>query len=102
MTTSDLGGTVGRFMFNTLIGLVFFTVLQIFFPSLRGSGIEMIVSGVGIVTFGLFLAYDVQRLRRSVAFGESPFLLALSLYLDIFNLFLYVVRFMLAFGGRRR
>ena len=63
---------------------------------------EMIISAVGIVVFGMFLAYDIQRLRRGTAMGESPFLLALSLYLDIFNLFLYVLRFMLAVSGRRR
>jgi FtsH-binding integral membrane protein len=102
MLSSDLGGVVGRFLFNSLIGLVFFGILQIFFPALRGPGFEMILSGVGIVTFSMFLAYDIQRLRRSASFGESPFMLALSLYLDIFNLFIYVLRFMLVISGRRR
>jgi FtsH-binding integral membrane protein len=99
--TKDLGSTMGRFLFHSLIGLVVFGLLQLFIPALRSAGIEMIVSGAGIVIFGLFLAYDIQRLSRDTALGQSPFLLALSLYLDIFNLFLYVVRFMLATSGRR-
>ncbi len=34
--------------------------------------------------------------------GANPFLLALSLYLDIFNLFLSVLRFMSVLSGERR
>jgi FtsH-binding integral membrane protein len=102
MTRANIGSVIGPILFNALIGLIIFGILQIFIPALRGTGFEMIVSSVGIVTFGGFLAYDLQRLQRSMLAGESPFILALSLYLDIFNLFLYIVRFMLAFGGRRR
>jgi FtsH-binding integral membrane protein len=77
-------------------------VLQIFIPGLRGGAFELIVSGVGVVTFALFIAYDMNRIGRLSAQGYSPFLLALSLYLDIFNLFLYVLRFMLEISGKRR
>lgn len=102
MITPNSSFMIGRMVFHAAIGLFIFGILQLFFPALRGSGFEMLISGVGIVTFGFFLAYDVERLRRDMSLGESPFLLALSLYLDIFNLFLYVVRFMLATSGRRR
>jgi FtsH-binding integral membrane protein len=97
----DLSRRYGFFVFQALIGLIVFGLLQMFIPSLRGTAFEMIVSGVGIVTFTLFLAIDIQRLQR-LGRAESPFLLALSLYLDVFNLFLYVVRFMIAISGRRR
>ena len=101
-TTMNLNATIGRFLFQSLIGLLVFGLLQIFIPALRGSSFEVVLSGVGIVTFSLFLAVDMQRLAASGRFSNSPFLLALSLYLDIFNLFLYVVRFMLAMSGQRR
>ncbi len=101
-TVMDLSAVVGRFVFQSLIGLIGFGILQIFIPSLRGGGFEVLLSCVGIVTFSLFLSMDIQRLARSPRVDGSPFLLALSLYLDIFNLFLYVVRFMLAFSGQRR
>ena len=42
------------------------------------------------------MAYDIQRIQHLSRLGASPFLMALSLYLDIYNLFLYVLRFMLA------
>lgn len=100
-TTINLGFTIGRFLFQSLIGLIAFGLLQLFIPSLRGSSFEALLSGFGIIIFSLFLAFDMQRLAHSDR-GSSPFLLALSLYLDIFNLFLYVVRFMLAMSGQRR
>ncbi len=101
-TSMTIGATMGRFLFQSLIGLIVFGLLQMFIPALRGSGFEMIISGVGIVTFSLFLAFDMQRLAASSRYGASPCMLALSLYLDIFNLFLYVVRFMIALSGDRR
>ncbi len=101
-TTMNLSATIGRFLLQSLIGLIVFGLLQIFIPSLRGSSFEVVLSGVGIVTFSLFLALDMQRLASSDRYNSSPFLLALSLYLDVFNLFLYVVRFMVAMSGQRR
>ncbi len=98
--TPSLGGTVGRFLIPALIGLLFIGIFQLFIPSLRTGPAEMVISGAGIVIFSLFLAVDMQRLNQR---GDlhSPFLMALSLYLDIYNLFLFVLRFMMAFGGRR-
>ena len=99
ITKTDLGGMFGRFLLQALLGLIGFGLLQIFFPSLRGQGIEQIVSGIGIVVFSLFLAVDIQRLQRRSDL-HSPFLMAIAIYLDIFNLFLFILRFMTA-GARR-
>lgn len=91
----NIWGTFGMFMMQALIGLILFSLLQLFFPSLRGTGAETVVSGIGIVLFSIFLAADFQRLTHGGI--QNPFMLALSLYLDIYNLFLYVLRFMGAF-----
>ncbi len=97
---TDLSQSYGWIAFQGLLGLIIFGVLQMFIPSLRGGVVEVMASGIGIVIFSVYTAIDFQRvLRRS---GDSPFLLALTVYLDLFNLFLYVVRFMLATSGRRR
>ena len=85
-----------------LIGLIVIALLQLFVPSLRTGGMEIVISGIGVVLFAAFTAYDVQRVQALGRLGANPFLLALSLYLDIFNLFLYVLRFMLALSGDRR
>ncbi len=100
ISNTDLGGVFGRFLFQGLIGLIGFSLLQIFFPSLRGQGIEQVFSAIGIIIFSLFLAVDIQRVQRRQGV-DSPFLMAIALYLDIFNLFLFILRFMTA-GGERR
>lgn len=92
----------GRALFFAVLGLLFLSVLQIFVPALRTEGIELLISGAGIAVFGLFTAYDLQRIQRQGALGENAFLLALSLYLDIYNLFIFILRFMTALSGERR
>jgi FtsH-binding integral membrane protein len=95
-------GMFSRFLFFSLLGLVFFSLIQLFVPFLRTGITDVFVSGFGIIVFSLYTAYDIQRIQTMAARGASPFMLALSLYLDIFNLFLYIARFMLAISGRRR
>ena len=102
-TTSINLGIMGRALFFAVLGLIGFSLLQIFVPGLRQSiGFEMGISAAGVVIFALFTAYDIQRIQTASRYGANPFLLALSLYLDIFNLFLSVLRFMLAIAGNRR
>jgi len=97
----DLSG-LARTLFLALLGLVLLAVLQLFVPALRSTGVELMASGAGVFVFALFLAFDLQRLEVMERNGASPFLLALSLYLDIFNLFLSILRFMVALSGERR
>lgn len=93
---------MGRGLFFALLGLVSLGILQIFIPALRSTQMELLLSGAGVVVFALFTAYDLQKIQAMGRMGASPFLLALSLYLDIFNLFLSILRFMLAMSGKRR
>jgi len=92
----------GRALFFSILGLLILGLLQVFVPSLRTGTAELLISGAGMVVFALFTAFDLQRIQHLGQRGVSPFLLAISLYLDIFNLFLYVLRFMTAFSGNRR
>lgn len=101
-TTSWNLGFMGKFLFFGVIGLIIMGLLQWFVPSLRTTGMELAISGAGVVIFALFTAYDVQRVMHMSKAGANPFVMALSLYLDIFNLFLYVLRFMLVLYGDRR
>ncbi|MSR86721.1 hypothetical protein EXS70_00940 [Candidatus Peribacteria bacterium] len=93
---------MGRGLLFALLGLVAMGLLQLFIPSFRTSGMELLISGAGVVIFALFTAYDIQRVQQMANVGANPFMLALTLYLDLFNLFLYVLRFMLAVSGNRR
>lgn len=101
-TTSWNLGVMARGLILALIGLIVFGILQIFIPALRGTQFELMLSGAGVIIFALFTAYDIQRIQTMSRAGASPFMMALSLYLDIFNLFLMVLRFMTALSGDRR
>jgi FtsH-binding integral membrane protein len=55
----------------------------------------MIQTGVGIVIFTLYLIYDFNRLEKAMARGDESWGtavdLAVNIYLDIVNLFLYIL-----------
>lgn len=91
-----------RGLIIALIGLLVLSLVQFFVPGLRTQTMELLLSGAGIVIFAGFTAVDLQRIARLGRTGMNPFLLALSLYLDIFNLFLMILRFMTALSGERR
>lgn len=77
-------------LFFALIGMLVVGVLSIFIPF--GSTGEMIYSFFGVVIFAVYTIYDLQRLRYKIYANEVE--IALNLYLDIFNLFLYILRFL--------
>ncbi|MGD0675586.1 MAG: Bax inhibitor-1/YccA family protein [Polyangiaceae bacterium] len=98
-TKRDLSG-IGRFALFALIGLILASVVNIFVHS---SGLEWVLSVVGVVLFAGLTAYDTQRLKALFESGETsanlPLVGALTLYLDFINMFLFLLRFM---GDRRR
>ncbi len=95
-TKTDLSG-LGNTLFMLLIGLIIAGVANIFW----GNGtFDLICSGVGVIVFALFTAYDTQKIlamglcEDEVARSKGAVLGALSLYLDFINLFLYLLRFL--------
>lgn len=90
-TKRSLEGMRG-FLFITLIGMLIVGVIGIFIP--WGSTFEMIYSGIGVILFSGYAMYDFQRIKR---FPEDRYIdAALHLYLDIFNLFIFVLRLILS------
>lgn len=60
------------------------------FPN-HSSGMEMLYSGLGAIIFSIYIIIDTQRIMKTVHLDdEVP--ATLSLYLDILNLFLFVLR----------
>jgi FtsH-binding integral membrane protein len=99
ITRRDLSA-IGRFGFFALVGIVLASLVNFF---LRSSGLEWLISVVGILLFAGLTAYDTQRLKDMFARGEAqanlPIVGALTLYLDFINMFLFLLRFA---GDRRR
>ena len=100
-TKKDLT-SMGRILFMALIGIIIATVVNIF---LKSSGLQMIVSYLGVLIFVGLTAYDSQKIKHmlqmapdaSEASQKLALLGALTLYLDFINLFIYLLRI---FGRR--
>ena len=92
----------GTYMFMALWGLIIAIVVNIF---LKSSGLEWVISIVGVLLFTGLTAYDTQMVKRLSAANLEPQMAdklatmgALNLYLDFINLFLFILRF---FGAGR-
>ncbi|MFA5829493.1 MAG: Bax inhibitor-1/YccA family protein [Candidatus Gracilibacteria bacterium] len=86
-THRDFSGLRG-FLWIALTGMIIVSIVGIFIP--WSNNFEMIFSGFGIVVFAGFTMYDIQRLKT---YPPDRYIdAALQLYLDIFNLFIYILR----------
>jgi uncharacterized protein len=90
-TSRDLSSW-GRTLFWALLALIVFGLVGIF-VSIPGGNVIYAVAGVGI--FGAFTVYDFNRLRQG---ADTAVLIAASIFLDIFNVFLLLLDL---FGGQR-
>jgi len=100
-TRRDLSG-FGTFLFMGVIGIVIASLVNLF---LRSSGLDWIISIVGVGVFAGLTAYDTQRIKGmydsnddATSTGRKVVMGALSLYLDFINLFMMLLRLM---GNRR-
>ena len=100
-TRRDLSA-VGSFLFMGLIGIIIASLINLF---LRSTGLDWLISIVGVGVFAGLTAYDTQRIKAmyesrddETTAGRKSVIAALSLYLNFLNLFLMLLRLM---GGRR-
>jgi FtsH-binding integral membrane protein len=100
-TRRDLSG-LGTFLFMGLIGVIIASLVNLF---LRSTGLDWLISVVGVGVFSGLTAYDTQRIKAmyngtddETSAGRKSVIAALSLYLNFINLFMMLLRL---FGGRR-
>ena len=93
-TRHDLSKIV-RLAFFALLGLIVFGIV-LMFVSIPGGNV--IYAVLGLVIFAGYTMYDFQRLRRADSIQAAP-LLAASIFLDVFNVFLLLLSL---FGGGGR
>ncbi|XP_049887874.1 protein lifeguard 4-like [Pectinophora gossypiella] len=79
---------VGYGLVAGLTVLIIGGLLQIFIQS---SAFEIALSFTGAVLFGLFLIFDTQQMMTTLS-PEEYILATINLYMDIINLFLYILR----------
>lgn len=95
-TKADLS-SMGKILLMALIGIIIASIVNIFVAS---SGLEMIVTYLGVLIFVGLTAYDTQKIKQmfltapdaSESTQKYAVLGALTLYLDFINLFLYLLR----------
>ena len=93
-TQHDLSGWIKPLMF-ALIGLIVFGLIATFI-AIPGSNIIYCVGGIAI--FSMLTVFDFWRLQRS-GMGSAP-VIAASIFLDVFNIFLLMLS-LFGGGGRR-
>ena len=95
-TTKRNLASLSGFLMMALFGMITVGVIGIFIP--WGNTFEMIFSGVGVLLFSGFIVVDFNRLKH---YPQDAYIdAAMALYLDIFNLFLYILRFVMSLSGR--
>jgi len=102
-TTSQDLTKFGSIMIMLLVGVIVASILNAF---LHSTGMEMLISYVGVAVFVGLTAYDVQKLKNigaGLEYGDASaskmaLMGGLTLYLDFINLFLMLLRI---FGRRR-
>jgi FtsH-binding integral membrane protein len=87
---------MGKFLFIGLIMLIVASLANMFFQI---PALSLTISAVAVMIFSAYILFDVSRIVHG---GETNYVMAtLSLYLDIYNLFINLLQLLMAFSGER-
>lgn len=95
MTTKKDFSRMGGMLMAGVIVLIVGSLINMFMES---TAIAFAISSVGAVIFSAFILYDTQRLKE-MPWAVSPSLGALSLYINILNLFIMLLQLLGIMGG---
>ena len=87
---------MGKFLFIGLIMLIVASFANMFFQI---PALALTISAIAVMIFSAYILFDVSRIVHG---GETNYVMAtLSLYLDIYNLFINLLQLLMAFSGER-
>jgi len=87
---------MGKFLFVGVIVLIVASLANLFFQI---PALSLTISAIAVLIFSLYLLYDVSNIVRG---GETNYITAtLSLFLDVYNIFVNLLSLLLAFTGQR-
>ena len=87
---------LGKFLFVGVIVLLVAALANAFFQI---PALALTISAVAVLLFSAYLLYDIARIVQG---GEDNYVVAtLSVYLDIYNIFVSLLNLFMAFGGER-
>lgn len=87
---------MGGFLTMGLVAIIVMMLLNVFF--FQSSALQMGISVAGVLIFSGFIMYDTQNIMRRYP-PEEYISATLALYLDILNLFWFLLQIFLAFSN---
>ncbi len=88
----------GSFFMIGLVVLFVAILINAFVGSASGG---LVISAIGVLVMAGLLVFDTWRITRSGAYGQDDYVMAaVSIYLDLLNMFIFILR--LVSGGNRR
>ncbi len=87
---------MSKFLFVGLILLIVASLANLFF---QVPAVSLSISAIAVFIFSLYILHDVSNIVRG---GETNYISAtLSLFLDVYNIFISLLSLLLAFTGQR-
>lgn len=87
---------MGKFLFIGLVLLIVASLANLFFQI---PALSLTISAIAVMIFSAYILYDVSQIVHG---GETNYVMAtLSLYLNIYNLFIHLLNLLMAFSGER-
>jgi FtsH-binding integral membrane protein len=96
-TKRDFSG-FAPYLFAAVIGLILVGLLNALL--FHSTFLHMIYLYAGVVIFSFYMIFDVQRIKKYQDTVGNAIMLALNLYLNIFNLFLFILQILMSLQGR--
>jgi FtsH-binding integral membrane protein len=87
---------MSKFLFIGLILLVVASLANIFFAI---PALSLTISAIAVLIFSAYILFDISQIIHG---GETNYVMAtMSLYLDIYNIFVNLLSLLMAFSGER-
>ena len=87
---------MGKFLFIGLILLIVASLANMFF---QVPALALTISAIAVLIFSAYILYDISQIVNG---GETNYVMAtMSLYLDIYNIFINLLNLLMAFSGER-
>lgn len=87
---------MGKFLFIGVILLLIASLANIFFAI---PALSLTISAIAVLIFSAYILYDISQIIHG---GQTNYVMAtLTLYLDIYNIFVNLLSLLMAFSGER-
>jgi modulator of FtsH protease len=87
---------MGKFLFIGLVLLIIASLANLFF---QVPALALTISAIAVMIFSAYILFDVSQIVQG---GQTNYVMAtMSLYLDIYNIFINLLNLLMAFSGER-